>query len=383
MRSITFLFTGDFAPVRRYEKLVLKKGRDIFGDLQEDIFDADVSFVNLESPLCLSDKAIKKSGPNLKAHPNCIEAIKGAGFDVVGLANNHIMDYGKEGLDETFEACQQFKLDYSGAGENLKESQKPLILERGGKKIAIIAVAEHEFSIAEVGKPGVAPLDPIDNTIQIEKARREADFVFITIHGGNEYFPYPRPGLKKLCRYFIDRGVDAVICHHPHIPGAYEFYQSKPIVYSLGNILFDSKKPIKDWNNGYAFRLVYSMEKKTLVSYEFIPYYQSVENMGIRKLHSVEKNKFLKRLDFFNKILLDEASYSFEWKNFCQRKESNEILRQYSPVLFKGIGRLTKVISPKRFFLTKTTIRSKLNMIRCESHLELLQTILEEEHNKK
>ena len=65
-------------------------------------------------------------------------------------------------------------------------------------KVAFIAVAEREFSIAGVDKPGVAPLDPIDNTIQIERAKDEADLVFVSIHGGNEYFPLPRPGLRKL-----------------------------------------------------------------------------------------------------------------------------------------------------------------------------------------
>jgi poly-gamma-glutamate synthesis protein (capsule biosynthesis protein) len=90
--------------------------------------------------------------------------------------------------------------------------------------IAIIAVDEYEFSSADTNAVGASPLDPIDTIYQIESAKQKVDFLFVSIHAGNENFTYPRPGLRKICRYFVDKGADSVVCHHPHVPGAYEFY---------------------------------------------------------------------------------------------------------------------------------------------------------------
>ena len=137
---------------------------------------------------------IEKSGGNLYAHPDCIRAVKEAGFKVVGLANNHIMDFGIKGLEKRIDTCQSAGLTICGVGRNLDKAQSISVIEKRGLKVAFIAVAEREFSIAGENKPGVAPLDPIDNTLQIESARNKADLVFVSIHGGNEYFPLPRPG---------------------------------------------------------------------------------------------------------------------------------------------------------------------------------------------
>ncbi|MCK5451518.1 MAG: CapA family protein, partial [Candidatus Omnitrophica bacterium] len=159
--SISIFFAGDFAPCRGFESLVLGKGPEIFDNLQKNIAGADLSFLNLETPLCIKGKPIEKTGPNFTAHPDCIKAIKGAGFEVVGLANNHIMDFGNEGLEETIRSCKSAGLTICGAGKNLTQAQQIPIIERRGLKIAYIAVAEHEFSIAGADRAGAAPLDPV------------------------------------------------------------------------------------------------------------------------------------------------------------------------------------------------------------------------------
>ena len=195
---------------------------------------------------------------------------------MVGLANNHILDFGEQGLKETLQVFKQAGILTCGAGSKLFEAQKPILIEKQGIKVAYIAIAEKEFSIARFDRAGAAPLETMDNTVQIENASSIADLVFVTVHGGNEYYSFPRLGLRKICRYFIDRGADGVICHHPHVPGAYEFYQGKPIVYNLGNLIFDHTKSPPCWNEGYALRVDYDIEKMHLMSYENIPYTQSV-----------------------------------------------------------------------------------------------------------
>jgi hypothetical protein len=378
---IEILFTGDFAPCRSFERLVLQKGSKIFGDLCEDLSPADLAFLNLETPLCQTGAPIKKTGPNIRAHPDCVHAIADAGFDVVGLANNHIMDYGAEGLQETVSACANAGLTVCGAGRNLQEAQQVLFVEKKGVTIAIIAVAEHEFSIAEPDRPGAAPLDPIDNTMQIEYARSKADLVFVTIHGGNEYFPYPRPGLRKICRYFIDRGADGVMCHHVHVPGAYELYKQKLIVYSLGNLLFDHANPPQGWNEGYAARLVFDTATKTMLSHELIPYRQSVADGGIAKLQGVDRARILEKLREYQRVLSDETAYEQAWTEFCNKRRDSVLLQQYFPINIRGINKIGTVIDPAYLFLsTSRTRKTKLNVIRCESHLELLTKILRNEN---
>jgi poly-gamma-glutamate synthesis protein (capsule biosynthesis protein) len=345
--------------------------------MQEDIRNADLAFLNLETPLCLEGDPIDKCGPNLRAHPDCIQSVADAGFNVIGLANNHIMDFGESGLIETIETSNAAGLYTCGAGMNLAESQQVTFMESKDLKIAFIAVAEHEFSIAGLDSPGAAPLDPIDNTFQIEQAREQADLVFVTIHGGNEYFPYPRPGLRKVCKFFINRGADAVICHHAHVPGAYEFFEGKPIVYSLGNLIFDRENSPKDWDKGYAVRLAYNSKTQTFSSLDIIPYTQSVEINGICKMQGQIKKHFLKTLNNYSITIDDEKTYQNVWETFCIQEKSITLLRHYSPLHFKGMRKVSKLFNFEIFISpTKHNKRLKLNTIRCESHLELLKDSL-------
>ena len=196
---IKTLFTGDFCPdhLSGFEKKVIEKGELIFGDSLKLIKSVDLSFVNLECPLTSSSKPINKIGKLRKCNPNCSDAL--VSFTLLGLANNHILDYGKEGLKETIKTCNDKGLSYVGAGLNIEDAQKPFYKVIKGIKFAIIAIAEHEFNQSENGKEGSAPIDLIENYKQIKEAKANSDTVILTLHGGNEFFPYPRPGLRKIC----------------------------------------------------------------------------------------------------------------------------------------------------------------------------------------
>jgi len=380
--SISIFFAGDFAPCRGFERLVLGKGPEIFGDLHKSIAEADLSFLNLETPLSIKGEPIEKTGPNLKAQPDCIKAVKGAGFEVVGLANNHIMDFGNDGLEETIRSCNNAGLTICGAGKNLTEAQQIPIIERLGLEIAYIAVAEHEFSIARADRAGAAPLDLVDNTLQIESVRNQADLVFVSIHGGNEYFSLPRPGLRKLCRYYITRGADAVICHHAHVPGAYEIYKNKPIVYSLGNLIFDHPSPPEGWNEGYAVRLDYNIIDMKLSKFNVFPYTQSVDQGGVCRMSGTDKTVFFKKLVDYNKILGNKDLYIKTWDDFCQKEKSLILLKHYLPIHLRGMRKVSKIVNPEFFLIPTNKNRLvKLNLIRCESHLELLQNVLDKDSN--
>lgn len=374
--TINILFTGDFAPCRNFESIVLDKKEQVLGDALPFIEAADCSFTNLECVLTNHKKTINKSGPALKANPNCVEALKH--FSVVGLANNHILDYGKQGLQDTLLACENLGLPTVGSGMDLVQAQKPFIHEVKGIKIAIIAIAEHEFNQSENNGAGSAPIDPIDNYQQIKHAKAQADIVIVTLHGGNEYFPYPRPGLRKLCKHYIDLGVDAVICHHPHVPGAYEYHQGKPIVYSLGNFLFDNANPPEGWNEGYMVKLNFDHGTKGFLGLELIPYSQSVKDGGVKLCTGKEKDKFLDKIESYRRKLENNDEWQIEWKEFVAKHSESYIMRQFFPFSFRGIGFLARNTPIAKLFFNHSNSLPKLNMLRCQSHRELLTAALEE-----
>lgn len=373
--NIKLLFAGDFAPCRGFEAIVLEKKENILGDALPQIESADLSFVNLECPLTTYNQPINKSGPALKASPDCSHALRP--FSVVGLANNHILDYGRKGLEDTILACQNVGLPTVGAGSDIKKAQQPFIQDVKGVKVAIIDLAEHEFNQSEGGGAGSAPIDPIDNYQQIRDAKEQAHIVIVTLHGGNEYFPYPRPGLRKLCQHYIELGVEAVICHHPHVPGAYEYYKDKPIIYSLGNFIFDNAKPPIEWNLGYMARLSIDAVSKKLSALELIPYKQSVKLGGVKLLQGQEKNSFLLRVESYRERMELNEPWMDEWAKFVEKQTDSYILRQFFPAPFRGLGMLARNTPIARLFFNRKNSLPKLNMLRCQSHRELLTAALE------
>ena len=369
------LFSGDFAPIMGYEKIALQKKELIFNDALEVINEADLSFVNLECPLTYSNKPIKKSGPCIKSNPKAVDCLKP--FTVIGLANNHCLDFGQEGLQDTINACSSQSIPYVGAGFGDKIN-KPYYWSNKDVSIAIIAIAEKEFNSEK--DFGACLINPRLNLEAINEAKVKSDYTIITLHGGNEYFNLPRPKLRELCKYFIDLGVNAVICHHPHVPGGYEVYKDSPIVYSLGNLIFDNIVDIKDWNEGYFFQL--NFDKKKLISFELIPYWQSVKLEGVQLLKGEDKLQFLKKINALRHILeKNDDELVTLWESFLETKKNMYISKMFIPFTFFAINILQKMFPfINKFLIGKNRIK-KLNILRCDSHLEALESILNTKTN--
>ena len=416
--TLSLLFCGDFAPCRRWYDY--EPNIKVFGNTLDYIKNSDLTFVNLECPATNLGKTILKDGPNLRTKPEWLIPLKEGGFNLIGLANNHIGDFGEEAVKDCLENCNKIGLYTVGVGRNLKEAQNVFYFEKNNIKIAIIAICEHEFGIAEDNKSGSSPLDIIDNIRQINEAKKNADFTIITIHGGNEYFPYPRPYSRKLCQFYIEQGCDAIIFHHPHVPSAYEIYNGKPIFYSLGNFLFDNLNPSDGWNEGYMVKLEVTKQKSVdkeriatpfsevhinelcensvkdnntnrnnhtnynRIKYEIVPYTQSFEHGGIKLMTGSEKESFLDRIEEYKNTLNDKEKYEKVWNDFCVSKKNSYLLSQYSPCFFRGISRIFKYFRVDRILLRNTKrLTSRLNIIRCESHREVLLKILNDVLNSR
>ncbi len=207
--------------------------------LLEKLNKADYTIFNLEVPLTDERHPIVKCGPNLIAPTATIKGLKAINPHFFGLANNHILDQGVEGLVSTVKVLEDAGIDYSGVGKSLTEAEKPFIKEIGGRKIGIYCCAEHEFSIATETEPGANPFDPLVSLDHVEALKRKADYVIVLYHGGKEHYRYPSPYLQKVCRRLVDKGADLVVCQHSHCVGSEEKYKGSTIVYGQGNFLFD------------------------------------------------------------------------------------------------------------------------------------------------
>jgi poly-gamma-glutamate synthesis protein (capsule biosynthesis protein) len=214
-------------------KSVIKtKGADYLFKEVKDIFrNGDIVFGNLEAPI--SDYTDKKGfeANFFRADPNVIEGLKNANFNVLSVANNHIMEHGDRTFLSTVSLLKENNITPVGV------ANKTEILEIDGFKIAILAYSFIEDFID----------NPPYNKINSEKKIREdvenirdfVDLVILSLHWGYEYVPFPSPEQVEIGRKLIDSGADIIIGGHPHVIQSYEIYKGKPIVYSLGNFIFD------------------------------------------------------------------------------------------------------------------------------------------------
>ncbi len=210
---------------------------------------ADLTFCNLEGPL--STKGIKEENKEFafRTNPKAAEGLANAGFDVVSLANNHIMDYGQDALFETIAHLEKNNIKGIGAGKDLSSSRKPALFEVNGVTIAFLAYA-FTFPLhfyAEPDKPGSAP--GVSEFIErdIKKAKKKNDIVIVSFHWGAELMTEPKEYQIKIGHSAIDWGATIVLGHHPHILQGIELYNNGLIAYSLGNFALGSySKNVKD-----------------------------------------------------------------------------------------------------------------------------------------
>lgn len=246
---MSILIGADIVPTRANKEYFISGNmQPVLGtELQNVIEKADYRIFNLECPLVNVDSSIQKCGPNLRAEESTVNGLKSIGVDLLTLANNHIMDHGKAGLESTISVLEKERISFLGVGENLKAAARPFVFSVNNKKIGVYACAEHEFSIADEYKPGANPFDPLESFDHIVELKNCCDYVIVLYHGGREHYRYPSPMLQRVCRKFVEKGADLVVCQHSHCIGCDEKYLGGTIVYGQGNFVFDSiNNPMSD-----------------------------------------------------------------------------------------------------------------------------------------
>lgn len=342
----------------------------LFNDTLPMLKQADVLIGNMEFVLTDKGIAATKTGPILQGKKSFINLFKEVGFTALGLANNHIKDCGTDGVLSSLQTCKENNIRTVGAGKNEEEAKKPIVIEKNGWKIGVMAFAEHEFNAAYKNEPGANLLDLYTDFDQIKTFKNQVDYLIILYHGGIEYYEYPSPLLQKKCRKMIDVGADYVVCQHSHLIGTEENYNNGTILYGQGNTVFGYRPNSKTWNTGLLINIELANNitiKNTLI--------KTTQN-GIILGSNKEQEHILKTLKHRKEQIKEIDFIERSWVEFCKTKEGN-----YLPHLF-GLGRIVNKLnrifnnklikllySKKQFIITQ-------NLIRCEAHQEVIQTLL-------
>ena len=246
-------FTGDicFAENYKIHQNYVNKGftsvADCFSEaLLARMKAADLLVVNCESTV--SDRGSALVGKNFTFRTSTKTAgwFKEIGADLIGLANNHVYDFGKTAFTDTLDTFNKMDLPTFGGGKKAAEAYEPFYFEKSGMKIALIAASRAEKQyytiVAEEDAPGIAGCyDPKMICDTIKEAKQQADFVIVYVHFGYEYTTIIEDAQRETAYKFIDAGADAIVGHHAHILQGIEEYKGKPIFYSLGNFLFNTR----------------------------------------------------------------------------------------------------------------------------------------------
>ncbi|MEO1427538.1 MAG: CapA family protein [Cyanobacteria bacterium J06633_8] len=244
-----------------------EEARYPFQKIKPVLEEADISFVNLETPL--SDTA-KKKGAFL-APTAFATGLKWAGIDVVATANNHALDAGVAGLKDTLTSLSGVGLPAVGSGDNLASARLPYIFEKNGIRLGFLAYTMSEnsgnSSYAKPNRAGVMPTDLSLIREDIQKLRSKVDYIILSCHWGLNDSEKPPFWVRNLARKSIDSGADIILGHHPHFPQGIEIYQNKPIIYCSGNFIFGHNHPY--WTDNFLAKFIFTPSQ--IKSIEILP----------------------------------------------------------------------------------------------------------------
>ncbi len=258
-------------------------------ELRKRITASDYAIGNFEAPIAVSGGNVLKSGPAICQDPAAVEVLKWVGFDGLMLANNHMMDYGAEGLEATAALIDQHGLDRCGAGRNREEAYQPLIKEIEGVKIGFLNLCESQFGVIDHStdpeQPGYAWIGDASADDIVRTMVAQCDFTIVLAHAGLEHFSVPQIEWRDRYRRFCELGVDAVVGAHPHVPQGYEYWKGSVIFYSLGNFFFDALSYGTARDNSFSVEL--SLSKSRPLTFELI--YHHKENSTLIESPSSER----------------------------------------------------------------------------------------------
>ncbi len=277
----SLVFTGDIG----FDRYMYEKWNDedlISDEVLAFLHSADHVIANVEGPISEIPQNTAQSGVKQLLHtidPEAVKVLKNMRADIWNICNNHIMDAGEDGIKSTIEIAKQNGVKTIGAGMNINDARKPVIIDEAGG-IGLFGVGyQRACRAAGEEKAGCfswSDLDAIQNVI--DDIKRKCRWCVVVAHAGEEFTPLPSPYTRERYRKYLDMGADIVISHHPHVPMNYETVGNKIIFYSLGNFIFDT-----DYQ-----RSQYYTDLGLLIKINFTENKFSFEPMGLKILRGEE-----------------------------------------------------------------------------------------------
>ena len=277
----SLVFTGDIG-FDRYMYGKWDDGELISNDILRFLHSADHVIPNVEGPVANAEQNTVQSGVQQLLHtidPKAVCVLEKMGADIWNICNNHIMDAGEYGIKSTLEEAKKLGVKTIGAGMNIEEARKPVIINEAGG-IGLFGVGyQRACRKADTDKPGCyswSDLDAIQKTI--DDIKSTCRWCVVVAHAGEEFTPLPSPYTRERYRRYLEMGADIVIGHHPHVPMNYETVGDKIIFYSLGNFIFDTDYQRSQFNTEYGL----------IVKLNFTPEKFSWEGMGLKIMRDTE-----------------------------------------------------------------------------------------------
>lgn len=337
------------------------------------IFDqSDYIILNMEAPMIDTSHPIIKCGPNIGCPMDTIAGFKAINPYFYTLANNHILDYGEDGLFLTMRLLAEQGISYSGAGKDLAEASSPFVVNIKGIKIGIYCCTDREFSMATLCSAGANPYDPLSSYEHVKRLKARTDFMIVLFHGGKEHYRYPSPNLQRIFRKFADCGADYVIAQHTHCVGCMEKYKESVLVYGQGNFIFDYDKS-EFWNTSILIKVRIDISNTLKMAYECIPLIK--EGSGVRMAKGTKAEEII---GGFKERSRQIAIPGFIEKQFSEFADS--MLESYLIRNSGGFGhflpvRILNKLSHYEFMrmvYNKKYIPAIENCIECEAHREVM-----------
>ena len=335
-----------------------------------------VRCINFEVPIAIEHgRGIHKSGPVHSQSPDSPKWVMDQGFDLITLANNHSLDYGQEGIKETIKAFES--VDITGIG-TYDTAYDVCIIEKAGIKIGFLGLTHKEFGCVDLftgEQLGTAALTSPKVFTSILGTRSKVDKLYVIAHAGVEMIEIPLPEWRELYRTFIDMGVDGVIASHPHVPQGFELYKDCPIVYSMGNFLFESgnlMEKVKEWF--LSLMVIIDVSNN---SFEVIPLIYDYQKKIVEIDDREETIAYMTHLN----TLLEDPIYTQEL-----RRVMNDLQQRYHSLMVMGGAYSLKPVEKLKNLIRPLLGRKRrkadrvhlLNLFQCESHRWTMMRLLGE-----
>ena len=374
MSNIRLFFSGDFCSKPSTSKI------SVSDELKELIQSCDWKVVNFEVPL--KPKNSSNSQGRFFQNDDAPSFLLNLGFNLFSFANNHAFDYGIEGWKKTVDSLSG-KIFGSGRYEDAYQVK---IVEKNGLKIGFLALTyAARFGVfdnfTDKDSYACAWINDLKVNHIIIDAKKKVDYLVILPHDGIEYIDVPMPETISRYRDFIEYGADAVIGTHPHCPQGWEVYKGKPIFYSLGNFLFNSKDnyDYRAWNRPHWYEGLCVIVSFGVdgITYQVINT-RNEGNVGISVEHSTDRDEHNRRLCSY---LTDKEAYSRVLNKECSRLMKNQempIINQsfHSVSLKSSVLLLFKTLV--RVVLKRNNDTALVNLVKNDSRRSLLIRGLQE-----